>query len=116
MLPMAAGAAEPLGSMGNDAALAAISNRPKLPFEYFKQLFAQVGGLVGGWWLLNGGYLIGVLTCFSGGGGRGVQQDGAKAWVGQGVKKVNRWDVPCPCLTPGCSRQDMLHKGRRELA
>lgn len=43
MLPMAASGAEPLGSMGNDAALAAMSNRPKQPFEYFKQLFAQVG-------------------------------------------------------------------------
>lgn len=42
MLPMASGGAEPLGSMGNDAALAAISNRPKQPYEYFKQLFAQV--------------------------------------------------------------------------
>jgi glutamate synthase (NADPH/NADH) len=42
MLPMASGGAEPLGSMGNDAALAAMSNRPKLPYEYFKQLFAQV--------------------------------------------------------------------------
>jgi hypothetical protein len=43
MLPMASGGAEPLGSMGNDAALAAMSNRPKQPYEYFKQLFAQVG-------------------------------------------------------------------------
>ncbi|KAF6263375.1 hypothetical protein COO60DRAFT_459133 [Scenedesmus sp. NREL 46B-D3] len=42
MLPMAASGAEALGSMGNDAPLAAMSNRPKLPFEYFKQLFAQV--------------------------------------------------------------------------
>eukprot|EP00878_Enallax_costatus_P000131 GHUV01000172.1.p1 GENE.GHUV01000172.1~~GHUV01000172.1.p1 ORF type:complete len:2326 (+),score=665.07 GHUV01000172.1:565-6978(+) len=42
MLPMAVSGAEPLGSMGNDAALAAMSNRPKQPFEYFKQLFAQV--------------------------------------------------------------------------
>lgn len=42
MLPMASSGAEPLGSMGNDAALAAMSNRPKQPFEYFKQLFAQV--------------------------------------------------------------------------
>jgi hypothetical protein len=42
MLPMAATGAEALGSMGNDAPLAAMSNRPKLPFEYFKQLFAQV--------------------------------------------------------------------------
>ncbi len=43
MVPMAKTGAEALGSMGNDAALAATSERPKLPFEYFKQLFAQVG-------------------------------------------------------------------------
>ena len=43
MVPMAKTANEPLGSMGNDTALAAVSKRPKLPFEYFKQLFAQVG-------------------------------------------------------------------------
>eukprot|EP00877_Chromochloris_zofingiensis_P004027 jgi/Chrzof1/13625/Cz08g04180.t1 len=42
MAPMAASGAEALGSMGNDAALAALSNRPKQPYEYFKQLFAQV--------------------------------------------------------------------------
>jgi len=42
MVPMAKTGAEPLGSMGNDSALAALSDRPKLPFEYFKQLFAQV--------------------------------------------------------------------------
>jgi glutamate synthase (NADPH/NADH) len=34
--------AEALGSMGNDAALACMSNRPRILFEYFKQLFAQV--------------------------------------------------------------------------
>ncbi len=45
MAPMAKTGAEPLGSMGNDAALAALSDRPKLPFEYFKQLFAQVSVL-----------------------------------------------------------------------
>ena len=43
MIPMAKTANEPLGSMGNDTALAAVSRRAKLPFEYFKQLFAQVG-------------------------------------------------------------------------
>lgn len=49
MIPMAKSGAEPLGSMGNDAALAAVSNRPKQPFEYFKQLFAQVGAVrIGG--------------------------------------------------------------------
>ncbi len=40
--PMARAGEEPLGSMGNDAALAVLSdNRPPL-FSYFKQLFAQV--------------------------------------------------------------------------
>lgn len=40
--PMARDAQEPVGSMGNDAALAVLSQRPKLLFNYFKQLFAQV--------------------------------------------------------------------------
>ena len=33
---------EPTGSMGDDAPLAVLSNRPQLLFNYFKQLFAQV--------------------------------------------------------------------------
>ncbi|MDN5858551.1 MAG: glutamate synthase large subunit [Pseudonocardia sp.] len=40
--PMAATGAEPIGSMGNDAPIAAISQRPRLLFDYFSQLFAQV--------------------------------------------------------------------------
>jgi glutamate synthase (NADPH) large chain len=40
--PMAAAGAEPIGSMGNDAPLAAISERPRQLFDYFTQLFAQV--------------------------------------------------------------------------
>jgi len=40
--PMALTAAEPVGSMGNDAPLAALSQRPRLLFDYFQQLFAQV--------------------------------------------------------------------------
>jgi glutamate synthase domain-containing protein 2/glutamate synthase domain-containing protein 1/glutamate synthase domain-containing protein 3 len=40
--PMAENAQEPLGSMGNDQALAVLSDRPQLLFNYFKQLFAQV--------------------------------------------------------------------------
>lgn len=42
MIPMAMKGAEPLGSMGNDAALACMSERPKLLSEYFRELFAQV--------------------------------------------------------------------------
>ena len=41
LMPMTTGN-EPLGSMGNDAALAHISKLAKQPYEYFKQLFAQV--------------------------------------------------------------------------
>ena len=42
LLPMAKDGVEALGSMGNDTPLAVMSNREKLPFEYFKQMFAQV--------------------------------------------------------------------------
>jgi glutamate synthase (NADPH/NADH) large chain len=40
--PMAAAGEEPVGSMGTDTALAVLSNRPRLLYDYFKQLFAQV--------------------------------------------------------------------------
>jgi glutamate synthase domain-containing protein 2/glutamate synthase domain-containing protein 1/glutamate synthase domain-containing protein 3 len=40
--PMAENAFWPTGSMGNDAALAVLSDRPQLLYSYFKQLFAQV--------------------------------------------------------------------------
>jgi len=42
LLPMAVGAKEALGSMGNDAALAVLSEQPRQVTDYFKQLFAQV--------------------------------------------------------------------------
>ena len=40
--PMARSGAEPLGSMGTDSPIAAISSKPRLVFDYFSQLFAQV--------------------------------------------------------------------------
>jgi len=40
--PMVDEGKDPLGSMGNDAALAVLSERPRLLYDYFKQLFAQV--------------------------------------------------------------------------
>ena len=40
--PMARQGEEPIGSMGNDAALAVLSDRPRLLYDYFAQLFAQV--------------------------------------------------------------------------
>ncbi|MEE2694025.1 MAG: glutamate synthase large subunit [Pseudomonadota bacterium] len=33
---------DPLGSMGNDSALAVMSDKPRMLYDYFKQLFAQV--------------------------------------------------------------------------
>ena len=40
--PMASNSIELIGSMGNDTPLAVLSNRPRLMYDYFKQLFAQV--------------------------------------------------------------------------
>ena len=40
--PMAIQGQEPVGSMGTDTPLAALSDRPQLLFKYFRQLFAQV--------------------------------------------------------------------------
>jgi glutamate synthase (NADPH/NADH) large chain len=40
--PMARTGTEPLGSMGHDTPVAALSDRPRLLFDYFTQLFAQV--------------------------------------------------------------------------
>jgi glutamate synthase (NADPH/NADH) large chain len=40
--PMARTGAEPLGSMGTDTPLAVLSERPRLLYDYFSQLFAQV--------------------------------------------------------------------------
>ena len=40
--PMAQTGAEPIGSMGTDAPVAVLSDRPRLLFDYFSQLFAQV--------------------------------------------------------------------------
>jgi glutamate synthase (NADPH/NADH) large chain len=42
MTPMAGDGEEAIGSMGNDAALPVLSDRPKPLYSYFKQLFAQV--------------------------------------------------------------------------
>ena len=40
--PMASAGAEPIGSMGSDTPVAVLSERPRLLFDYFTQLFAQV--------------------------------------------------------------------------
>jgi glutamate synthase (NADPH/NADH) large chain len=40
--PMARSGAEPLGSMGTDTPISPLSVRPRLLFDYFHQLFAQV--------------------------------------------------------------------------
>ena len=42
LIPMGTDAYEATGSMGNDAALACLSDKPRLLYDYFKQLFAQV--------------------------------------------------------------------------
>ncbi|MBN4059603.1 glutamate synthase subunit alpha, partial [Acidimicrobium ferrooxidans] len=42
LAPMARTGAEPIGSMGSDTPIAALSNKSRLLFDYFAQLFAQV--------------------------------------------------------------------------
>ncbi len=42
LTPMANTGAEPIGSMGTDSPIAALSDKPRMLFDYFSQLFAQV--------------------------------------------------------------------------
>jgi glutamate synthase (NADPH) large chain len=42
LAPMAKTGAEPIGSMGTDTPVAVLSDKPRLVFDYFTQLFAQV--------------------------------------------------------------------------
>ncbi|MFC0003227.1 glutamate synthase large subunit [Micromonospora siamensis] len=42
LAPMARAGAEPIGSMGTDTPIAPLSTRPRLLYDYFHQLFAQV--------------------------------------------------------------------------
>ncbi|MGI9155596.1 MAG: glutamate synthase large subunit, partial [Marmoricola sp.] len=42
LTPMANTGGEPLGSMGTDTPVAVLSDRPRMLFDYFSQLFAQV--------------------------------------------------------------------------
>lgn len=42
IIPMVKEGKDPTGSMGMDASLAVLSDRPQSLFNYFKQLFAQV--------------------------------------------------------------------------
>lgn len=42
LTPMAKNGAEPLGAMGTDTPVAVLSARPRLLFDYFTQMFAQV--------------------------------------------------------------------------
>ncbi len=42
LLPMIIESRDPVGSMGNDSSLACLSDQPRMLYDYFKQLFAQV--------------------------------------------------------------------------
>ncbi len=42
LIPLVNVKKDPLGSMGDDAALACLSDQPRMLYDYFKQLFAQV--------------------------------------------------------------------------
>jgi glutamate synthase (NADPH/NADH) large chain len=42
LIPLINAQKDPIGSMGNDAALACLSDQPRMLYDYFSQLFAQV--------------------------------------------------------------------------
>ena len=42
LVPLVTSGKDPIGSMGDDAALACLSDQPRMLYDYFKQLFAQV--------------------------------------------------------------------------
>ena len=42
LIPLIKEKRDPVGSMGNDSALACLSDQARMPYDYFKQLFAQV--------------------------------------------------------------------------
>ena len=42
LLPLVRELRDPVSSMGNDSALACLSDKPRMVYDYFKQLFAQV--------------------------------------------------------------------------
>ncbi|MBT4520408.1 MAG: glutamate synthase large subunit [Halieaceae bacterium] len=42
LLPLVQQLRDPVGSMGNDSALACMSDKPRMIYDYFKQIFAQV--------------------------------------------------------------------------
>jgi len=42
LIPLLHAKKDPIGSMGNDAALACLSDQPRMLYDYFRQMFAQV--------------------------------------------------------------------------
>ena len=42
LIPLVSDVRDPVGSMGNDSALACLTDQPRMLYDYFKQLFAQV--------------------------------------------------------------------------
>ncbi len=42
LLPLVKAEKDPIGSMGNDSCLACLSDKPRMLYDYFRQLFAQV--------------------------------------------------------------------------
>ena len=41
LIPMIVQKRDPVGSMGNDAALACLSDKPRMVYDYFRQLFCS---------------------------------------------------------------------------
>ncbi|MDG1908039.1 MAG: glutamate synthase central domain-containing protein, partial [Pseudomonadales bacterium] len=103
LLPMVTEARDPLGSMGNDSALACLSDKSRMIYDYFKQLFAQV---------TNPAIdsireeVVMSLECFIGPEGNVLETSEAHA---------NRLKVPHPIISNEelSSLKDMDHRGWR---
>jgi glutamate synthase domain-containing protein 2/glutamate synthase domain-containing protein 1/glutamate synthase domain-containing protein 3 len=93
LAPMAVTGHEPIGSMGNDAALAVLSERPRLLFDYFSQGFAQVTNPPID--SIRERRVMSLRTTL-GGGGELLAPD---------RQRVTRLELPHPILTDGQLRQ-----------
>ena len=102
--PMAASGAEPIGSMGNDAPLAAISARPRQLFDYFNQLFAQVTNPPLGRDPRGAGHLA-----------RQPARPGAEPARSPARRTAARSCCPSPVLTNDDLAQHRAHQRRRRL-
>ena len=104
LAPMATAGAEPIGSMGTDTPPAALSKRPRLLFDYFTELFAQVTNPP------LDAIREELVTSLAGGDRAGAEPARARA----GVVPADR--DPAPGARQRRTGQDLAHQRRRRHA